>query len=466
VLSDVRDCWLSSGDSIHDATYWPDLVAKDSATFGRPDIYLGGYATSPTSGIYDIGNAAEDLFSSLSTWPPGDTGTVLQRRNLVFVAHSLGGLVVRQLLVRHRAAFLGHSVGLVLMASPTLGSEFANSLGWLERVLHHAVGQQLQVGSPFITSLDQDFRNLLAERKFPLYGAEFCENHLIYSRLAGLVTRTEVVPPHSCTVYFGFNGFTRILANTDHFPAVKPDSRSHPSYRALVAFMQQEFVPAVVERDVQLNADVSISPTVFQRIAISRQIPVQVEISEPCGTQFSKRIISHVPSPLQLRSATHVLTAGDSLVRSAQLDVSGDSVVMMVVGQLPPAGADGLCKRGLGYTIVAAADSFVYTPLPPIRVRALLTPASPSVEPGIDLDTLPGVSRDAGLVLTYSAEVTGRTQALGTVALDFRSDAVRLGVRTSTIATPSPRGEFRSSKVLIDASQAFAAPRSTRAPPF
>ena len=102
-LSDSRDAWYFSGDNNNPESYWPALVADES--FGRPSIFLGGFYTNKLSGDYTIRNAAEELYSYLSVSQPPSSAPALAKKNIIFIAHSLGGIAVRHLLTKKREAF-------------------------------------------------------------------------------------------------------------------------------------------------------------------------------------------------------------------------------------------------------------------------------------------------------------------------------------------------------------------------
>jgi len=86
--------------------------------FDNPSIFLGGFYTEFNSGYFDFRDAADQLYQAIAT----GVNPVLNKRKIVFVTHSTGGIVARQLLVKYVDKFVGKKVGLVLIASPSLGS--------------------------------------------------------------------------------------------------------------------------------------------------------------------------------------------------------------------------------------------------------------------------------------------------------------------------------------------------------
>ena len=74
--------------------------------------------------------------------------------NIVFVCHSLGGVVVRYLLEVNETKFAEKDIGLVMIASPSYGSTWANRLEWLAKIYNQQLGIQLAWGSWSLRDLE------------------------------------------------------------------------------------------------------------------------------------------------------------------------------------------------------------------------------------------------------------------------------------------------------------------------
>jgi pimeloyl-ACP methyl ester carboxylesterase len=234
IFSDSSSCWLDAEGDI----FWPDLVLTDPR-LERPSIFLGGYFTQFNSDCYDLDNCEHELFSALNRPPINRAlSPVLQRKKIVFICHSTGGIVARYMLERRFEQFAGKQVGLVLVASPSYGSKLADKLGWLAKIYKNRLGQQLQWGAWSLQDLDSRFKELLHEQKIPgLVGVEAYENKFIIRRRF-LPNITHVVNEESAGRYFGP---PVLLRDTDHFSSAKPNSPSHPSHETLVDFYLKEF---------------------------------------------------------------------------------------------------------------------------------------------------------------------------------------------------------------------------------
>ncbi len=233
VLSSSESCWLNTSTK----AFWPDLVRQDPS-LGDSALYLAGYYTAFDSTDYSIADCARELLSALLA--AGDHPPVLDHERIVFVCHSLGGIVTRYMLERWREKFRQKKVGLLLIASPSAGSRYANYLGNLLQVLRHQTGKQLRWKSDDLVDLDRRFKDALEQRYIPnLIGREACEHRFVfYRRYLGPFNDifSSVVELESAGRYFGD---PRRLPKTDHFSCVKPDSPQHCSHLLLREFYSE-----------------------------------------------------------------------------------------------------------------------------------------------------------------------------------------------------------------------------------
>ena len=237
LASDSRDAWYHEGEG----AYWPALV-RDDPVFAGSAIFLGGYHTAVDSRDYDFRDAANQLHRSLAIGVAPASTAVLDHPNILFVTHSAGGIVVRHMLTRHVNDFSDKAVGLMLIASPSIGARDADRLRFIADLVRSKQGRQLGFDNPFLESLDKDFKNLVHEDKIPrLKGVEWLEHYLPFGTLGKLVGigRDDVlVDEQSGGRYFGE---PQRMPGSDHISIVKPDSQDHESHRSLVYFHQRTF---------------------------------------------------------------------------------------------------------------------------------------------------------------------------------------------------------------------------------
>jgi Alpha/beta hydrolase family len=225
VLSSGETCWQNAN-----GTYWPTLL-EDESTVKKVGIYVFTYRTNIFSGTYRLGDVVDALKEHMRV------DRVFDCRTLVFVAHSLGGLVVRKLLVERVTDFSDKHilVGLFLVASPSLGSRYANMLQPLARFLGHSQADALRFShnNAWLMDLDKEFANLKEAKTIRLVGKELVED--TYIALPGLI-RTHVVEPFSGAKYFGES---LKVPGSDHFSIAKPDSSQAIQHQLLLRFIAE-----------------------------------------------------------------------------------------------------------------------------------------------------------------------------------------------------------------------------------
>ena len=230
-------------------SFWPSLVVSDPS-LNHPSVYLAGFYTG-LGADYSTADAANELFTHLST-PVGTEQPVLAKRNILFVAHSLGGVITREVLTEHPDAFASKRVGLLLVASPSNGSAYANMLATAASVTRERLVEELAPASPFLRQLDESFKQLLQQRRIPsLIGRELVENQFVdlggkqksmfaqmesqFGWLIAKVYGTRIVEEDSAARYFPFHV---VIPKSDHFTIAQPNGLNHPSHLQLVQVFQ------------------------------------------------------------------------------------------------------------------------------------------------------------------------------------------------------------------------------------
>jgi pimeloyl-ACP methyl ester carboxylesterase len=234
LFSNANACWIAPNKA-----YWPEILKTDTR-FGDPNIFLGGYYTKPTSGVYGIRDAADELLSHLRVKNPQGIEGPLSKQKIVFIAHSTGGLVVRYLLERERELFKDKIIGLVLLASPSRGSAWSNRFKWLKEIYGNKMVGELARYNAFTMDLDQSFAALVGSKKLQLVGVDIFESKFIISGMVGLSER--IVPAEDQASYFGAY---KIIPDSDHFSIVKPMSVTHESHQRLYEFYETTYLPFV-----------------------------------------------------------------------------------------------------------------------------------------------------------------------------------------------------------------------------
>jgi pimeloyl-ACP methyl ester carboxylesterase len=154
LFGDANSSWTAKNGS-----YWPKLLAEDSI-FNGVDIFLYEYPTS-ISNDFSIDEIAEDMRIRL------DADGVSAHRELIFLSHSMGGLVTRSYLIKNRGV-AARTKFLYLLSSPTTGSELAN-LATLISQNPQIAKMRLMQSSEYLADLQRSW--LSANFGFPTYCA-------------------------------------------------------------------------------------------------------------------------------------------------------------------------------------------------------------------------------------------------------------------------------------------------------
>lgn len=225
VLSNGETCWRHGN-----GTYWPELLSRHQAT-RDVGIYEFTYHTDFFSGSYNLSDIVDALREHLRL------DGVNRARKIVFVAHSMGGIVARRYVVQRFDELVerGAEVGLFLIASPSLGSSYANWLSPVARFMGHSQGQALTFcqNNVWLNDLNSDFRNVLARRNLVIHGRELVEHQFVV--LKRFLMLKQVVPPFSGATYFGD---AIKVPLSDHFSIAKPENAQAIQHRMLCEFIE------------------------------------------------------------------------------------------------------------------------------------------------------------------------------------------------------------------------------------
>ncbi|HIF9116384.1 TPA: hypothetical protein ACX6O9_000974 [Photobacterium damselae] len=225
LFSDSQKCWFNNKTDV----FWPELIKSD-CRFGNPSIYMAEFYTTPTSRDYKVTDCSDEVFKSLSVRDEQSSVSVLDKKNIVFVGHSTGGIIIRHLLESKQDVFVGKNIGVALYASPSLGSKWASIFSIISSLMNNRLCKELQWGSQVLDDLDDRFKELIDSGKLNIRGFEAYENKPPF------IGMPKVVNKLSAGRYFSK---PKNVPNTDHSSIVKPSAKSDASHEWLVLFFQQ-----------------------------------------------------------------------------------------------------------------------------------------------------------------------------------------------------------------------------------
>lgn len=224
ILSSDKQCWAAK-----QCPSWPDLLAAEDS-LAHIGILVVSYEAGVMSGNYTISDAADTLREYLSI-----RDVVRPYRYVVFVCHSMGGIVARAFLLAERASLRQNHIriGLFLVASPSIGSRWANIFSLPARLFRNRQGQALRFTdkNEVLVELDKRFKDLKESGELELDGKEIVEAR---GPLFGLLS--PIVARYSAARYFGREVK---IAGTTHTSITKPQSRDALQHEILVKFLRE-----------------------------------------------------------------------------------------------------------------------------------------------------------------------------------------------------------------------------------
>lgn len=224
--SNSLDCWTAPGGA-----FWPSWLSEDIKDLGVWTI--------------DYGAAASDWFSERKPMPIYQrainllellNANGLGRRPLIFITHSMGGLMAKQMLRHARTESnnaahqkIGEAVrGIVFIATPHRGSSLANWIEYFRLVFQRTIAvSELQVDSGFLVSLADWYETQAV--KLGIKTLAFSETRPIHKFM---VVSSQSAEP---------GNIQAIPLDANHIDISKPADRSAQLYLSVKSFLLDIF---------------------------------------------------------------------------------------------------------------------------------------------------------------------------------------------------------------------------------
>lgn len=233
--------WTASGQT----SPWPKELLPTEITNARILTYGYDAYVFPKSGSKASANQVVDHASNLLTdltnaRLDGDTSS----RPLIFVAHSLGGLVCKQALLRsrnnpeaHLRGIFNSTKGIIFLGTPHRGSWMADmakvpasALG-LVKSINTSLLTALQADTQYLKSLQDDFLSMVRQQRESGRGLEVtCFFEELPLPRGGIVVSKD-----SAT----FDGYNPITIHADHKTMVKFNSVGDNGFKRLVSELKR-----------------------------------------------------------------------------------------------------------------------------------------------------------------------------------------------------------------------------------
>lgn len=165
-----------------------------------------------------------------------DNKGIGKERPLIFITHSLGGLLVKEVLrnadTYGRHVFINQLKGIVFLATPHNGSHLANTVGILNKVLQTTVSvAELEANNPWLRDIDAWYRQKVGQFKIATQVYYETWNTLGYK-----VVDEGSSDPKILDVM-------PIAVPGDHITIAKPQSKQDLVYEGVKNFIQEHLRP-------------------------------------------------------------------------------------------------------------------------------------------------------------------------------------------------------------------------------
>ena len=243
---DALDTWRHPQNKEDKNDFWPLWLGKDLPQMG---IWSLAYEVEPikwkgsTMPLVERGENSLDLLEIKG----------IGKRPIFFITHSMGGLLVKQMLRTANDSgnvawqqILKNTSGIVYLATPHAGATMASLLKYIgANVLTSVSVQELEAHHPRLLELNRVHRNNQVFNQIPIkvYG----ENKPI-KPIGIIVDKTSVDP--------GRAGVTPIILDRDHISIAKPESTSDRLYLGVKQFIEAQIDNHHRSSENDTNSDV------------------------------------------------------------------------------------------------------------------------------------------------------------------------------------------------------------------
>lgn len=227
ILSNSIKCWKNSN-----GTYWPKLL-KDEPELNSIGIYVFNYKSGVDSGTFDL----EDIVKSLKN--RFDVDGINTNQNVIFVCHSMGGVVVRKLIIESEQELINRKIkiGLFLVASPSLGSRYANLLYPLIKLFGNQQAETLYfIKNQQLSTIHDGFLSWKLRHESEIDGKELVEDTLTQNKIINFLISTQIVERSSANIYFP--DYVKI-PDADHSSIAKPNNNRAEQHITLINFIKK-----------------------------------------------------------------------------------------------------------------------------------------------------------------------------------------------------------------------------------
>jgi pimeloyl-ACP methyl ester carboxylesterase len=216
VFGTKDETWLNPGSGAS----FPELLANDPELKGKLDVFAFEFFTPRFGAAPSIVDLADQLRGALD-----DHRIFEDHKQTVFLAHSMGGIVVRQFLLNNQNR-ISNVPMIFFYATPTNGSDLAS------------IAKFASVNPQFRGMVPLESNDLLQSIQSMWLSSNSAKSIASYCGVEELPTLGVMVVPRSSATALCNRGLDPF--STDHINIVKPTDRSDPRYTRFVSALRKE----------------------------------------------------------------------------------------------------------------------------------------------------------------------------------------------------------------------------------
>lgn len=246
----VLETWHPQG-KCDDDNFWPAWLGEDLPDVG---VWSLGYEVEPfkwkgNGNTMPLVDRATNVLALLDSRGIGE-------RPLIFITHSLGGLLVKQML-RHAQDFgeprwkaiVEQTRGIIFLSTPHSGSDMASWIKYIGKILQTTISvEELEAHHSRLRELNNLYRNHPHLHRIPM--EVYCEKQKTYGIL--VVNETSADP--------GIKGVIPIPMDCNHISICRPEKDSL-LYRRVKRFIQDHLNKPVLPQGTKANTSMNQLPT-------------------------------------------------------------------------------------------------------------------------------------------------------------------------------------------------------------
>jgi tetratricopeptide (TPR) repeat protein/pimeloyl-ACP methyl ester carboxylesterase len=242
---DARSTWQPDGQP---ERFWPNWIGEDLPDVGVWSVGYSANAFAWKGSTMPLADRAVNILVSLHT---NEIGT---KRPIVFITHSMGGLLVKEMLrkatdgsVPEGERLALNTRGVVFLSTPHSGSDLANFVNYLKVLLPSDSVRELQPNEPRLRELNTWYRNNVG--KLGIETQVYRESRPTKVGQGWLRERFEAIVVDANSSDPSIPGVTAVPMDDDHITISRPE-RTSDCYKRIKKF---------VEASLRLSRNVKVS---------------------------------------------------------------------------------------------------------------------------------------------------------------------------------------------------------------